>query len=527
MTAGALLALSLMLRVWSPGRIGVGQDEAQFLHVSALPSIGSIIGFLWSHESHPPLLYLGAHLLQTAGLPIVEMMSLVLLLGSIATVAAAFWLAHHSGLRGAGICSALMVGLSMPLVIYSVQLRPYALVSFLLLISVGALSLGLRTGSWRWRALWAGSLLLMLYLHHLGIVIAAAETVALLLIALRRHILRRTLAIWGAWWAAALLLALPDAVMAWHQSQVAGYPVGNSVALFQPIRQFVRLCWSYPAELLVSVVAGVAVTWRSMRASQQELGDPLRECVGVTLVVLLLLMVLLAYRAGLLVTHVVLAVAPLGATAAGILAADLLRRRPPMAGIIWLEFLVVCLAAGTTQSVGFAKTNIDLTGAYISAEAAPGDVVVVASGAIGVALNRRLHSPVTHIDYPLFTAVKTYPFDHEFERMADSGPLQSTLDTIVSACRAHRRVWFVSGAAWTLTSSAPRTLSRDKFGASVQASWARASFIHQSLLKTFGAPMAASAPNVDKHGMEMVRWDRFGRVNSDAPSSPAAACGVL
>jgi hypothetical protein len=509
---GLSLGLCVLLRIWSPGRIGIGQDEAQFLNVSALPSVREVITFLYAHESHPPLLYLIAHLSQLVGLPMPETISFLMLLASVGTIGAAWWLASLSRLRGAGVAAALMVGLSVPLIIYSVQLRPYALFSLLLLVSVGAMVEGLRSGLRRWRAVWAVSLLALLYTHHLGILVAQAETVSLLVVSVRSGTLSRTLRAWGIWWCAVVLLSLPDAMMAWHQSRAAGYPVGVAVSVLGPVRQLLGLCWSYPAELLVALVATGGVLWSWKRSSTRGREDPLAGILGATLAALLLLMILAAYHSALLVPHVALAVAPLGAAAAGVVLAGCFSRGRRIAGLMWLEFLAVSIVAGFVLGYGSAKTNIDLTGGYISAEAASADVVLVVSGAIATSLNRQIRAPVTHLDYPLLGAVTVFPFDHEFERMADLAPLRATLDTLAAACRTGRRVWFVSGAAWSLTAPVPFVLTRAEFGSFIRPSWARTSYLYQSLVAMYGDAALGSAPGLEQHGMEMVRWKRFGPV---------------
>lgn len=181
-------------------------------------------------------------------------------------------------------------------------------------------------------------------------------------------------------------------------------------------------------------------------------------------------MSLAAYHSALLAAHVALAVAPLGTAAAGIVAAGLFSRGRRIAGALWLETLVMSTVVGFIQVVGYPKMNIDLTGAFLSAEATPGEVVVVASGAIAACLNRQIRFPVMRLDYPLLGAATAFLFDHEFERMADIGSLRATPDTLDSACRTGRGVWFVAGAAWTLTGPVPLAISRDEFGASIRPS---------------------------------------------------------
>jgi hypothetical protein len=471
-----------------------------------MDSSRSIIAFLYAHESHPPLLYLVAHVMALVGLAPMAAMSALLLAASVATIVAAWWLASLSGLRWAGLCAGLTVGGSMPLIIYSVQLRPYSLVSLLLLTSVAALVQGHRTGARTWKAVWAASLLLLLYIHHLGILIAAAEVAAAALVGIRRGVLRA----WGGWWFAVVLLSVPDALLAVHQSRIAGYPVAVALDLFRPIRQFVALCWAYPAELLVPTVAVIALVWRWARTPRTAQADPYFGLLGMTLLGLLLLLVMAAYRSGLLVTHVLLAVAPLGGVVAGVVVADCFARGRRVAGIVWIEALLTAGAVGVLWGIGFAKTNIDITGGYINAEAGARDLILVAPGAIGPTLGRGLSRPLSQINYPIAGGVRVFPFDHEFTRMSASLPLTATLDSLTAVCNRGSRVWFVSPAPWRLSHNAPAVLTAAGFGGSIQSSWARASYLHEALLARFGPPKRMSLADSTSRGMEMVRWELFG-----------------
>ena len=47
--AGVTLAGTL-LRIWSPGRIGLWRDEAQVLSIASLPTLAEITRFLKTHE---------------------------------------------------------------------------------------------------------------------------------------------------------------------------------------------------------------------------------------------------------------------------------------------------------------------------------------------------------------------------------------------------------------------------------------------------------------------------------------------
>lgn len=258
------------------------------------------------------------------------------------------------------VSAALLVKPSIPLVIYSVQIRPYALVSPLILVSVGAIVKGLSSESRVWPAMWAVSLPALVCTHYLGSLVAAGSAF------------------------------------------VAHDPGGLPLDIARGARSLGR--------------------------------------------------------------------GALGTPAAGIVVAGLFSRGRRIAGALWLETRVISTFMEFIQVVGYPRINIDLTGAFIRAEAMPGEVVVGASGATAACLNRQIRFPVMRLNYSLLGAATVFPFDHEFERMADIGSLHATPDNLDSACRTGRGVWFVAEAPWTYTGPVPLAIRRDEFGASIRPS---------------------------------------------------------
>jgi hypothetical protein len=505
--------------------LGLGQNEAQFVNVSALPDPSAVIAYLYAHESHPPFFYLIGHLFASLGAPVVAAMSLLVLVTSVGVIAATWWLGSLSGRRWPATIAALLVGWSVPQIIYSVQLRPYALVSLLLLLSTGALVQGLQSGRWIWKAAWAAELSVLLYLHHLGMLVAGAEVAALGLISMRRHMPPRELRRWALWCGIVAALALPDLVMLAHQAKVAGYPVPITSGAFRPFEIVVRLCRMFPAELLLAVCASFALAWRWAIPTYDTAPDQLRGVVSLTFTFLLLLLIGATYRSTFLTADVALAISPLGAVSVGLVVTDLLVRGRRVMAACWLEAIVLFSAVSIVLHAGFAKTNIDLMASYINAEARADDAVLVVPGGIAASFNRFLDRPLSQIDYPFMGRLKVYPYDHEFERMAALQPLHAVLDTLAGACEQGRRVWFVFPAPWRLSNTAPAQLSRAEFGGSIQSSWARASYLHDAVMAQFGAPVRMADSSTTSHGMEMAHWELFGPVGDRISGAAPVTCG--
>jgi mannosyltransferase len=100
-------------------------------------------------------------------------------LAGVALVGLAGWLvASWTGLRIAGLLTALLVALDHTSVFYAQEARPYAWVQLLGLVHVAAFVLLLARPRLRWRALWIGSAIALYYLHYTALLLLVAEVVA-------------------------------------------------------------------------------------------------------------------------------------------------------------------------------------------------------------------------------------------------------------------------------------------------------------------------------------------------------------
>ncbi len=500
-----------LLRIWSPGRIGLWGDEVQFLNVAALPDYTTITHFLYAHESHPPLFYFLAHLAGVLAGDSAVVTGLITLIASILLIPVAWWVASLSGRPGAGIAAASLVALSVPLSALGVQLRPYSLFSVLLLGTAGALLRACAGDQGRtpWRAVWAVLMLLLLYLHHLAVFVLVAELLALAWLAWHTGEVVRELRAWVPWVAVVIVVAIPDFILLYHQHEVTGYLSSSDSSPLLPFRQLGRLALTFPGELLLGLAASVAAVFGGWRRQPKTMGCPRVATVLGGMFLLLCLMLLIAgYRQSVLVEHLVLPFAPLGLVAAGIVLASAFARGRRRAAMLWSLFAVACLVLSALFTVGWSKTDLDLMARYVDAEAAPGDLVILLPGWFGAAFNHYLRKPHSQIDYPVIGVVRRYHFDYHVARIRDAGPLAVALDSIAAAAATGRRVWLVSPSKWLADFGGSGELP-DPRASEAAAFRERAGILRSQLLRHYGAPAVPLSFQQASWSMEVLTLELF------------------
>ncbi len=504
----AITIVGGLLRLWSPGRIGLWSDEVQFLNLSALPGYHAIVSFLVAHESHPPLLYFVAHALGSFTGNATASMGALSLAASIGLIPAVWWLGTLAGRPATGALSAALVALSVPLSFLGVQLRPYALFSLLLVVSAAAMLRAIGSRRTGWRALWIALLLLLLYLHHLAIFVVAAQVIIVVVVRQGDETFVAHAGRWTPWLVGLGLAALPDLILLWHQSHVTGYLPAHPSGPLAPLGQFGRLGLTAPGELLLGLVASIAVLVRGGGVRRRQLADAMPEPVRIIAAMFLafcLCLIIMGYRASVLVEHLVLPFAPLGLVAAGALIVGSVTAGRRLAVMIWIQGSVVCVALSAIFSVGLVKTNMDLVARYIAAEATPSDLVLVIPGSFGPGLNQVEGIRASQIDYPFMGPVQLFPFDHFMERITDGAALAAALDTLRAARLAGRTVWLVQPASWMLE----ETMEPERAGPA--AAWrSRAGFLRDSLAANFGHVTQPIDTHYASWSTELVTLERFG-----------------
>lgn len=174
-----LSLVGLGLRAIPAALGGLWRDEAQSAAVATLLPFARIAPFLASHESHPPLYY---YLLKpwalVAGHSDVALAALSVVLGTAAIPVAAVFCRRISG-DVSGTFAALLVTFCGPLVRYSGQVRPYALLPLLAVAALGssvsAVSSG---GNQRHTVSLAILCAAMAWTHSVGMVYAAVLLLA-------------------------------------------------------------------------------------------------------------------------------------------------------------------------------------------------------------------------------------------------------------------------------------------------------------------------------------------------------------
>jgi hypothetical protein len=499
--------------------MGLWGDEVQFLNISALPDLDSILSFLALHESHPPLFYIIGHMSAKLFMGPAAM-SVFVLCCSMATILMAAWLAGLSGVRGAGWLAALLVALSVPLSLVSVQIRPYALISTLVLLSMVALIRGCSRPGHYWRAVWAAVTLLLLYLHHIAIPFVAAQVLVLILWAWRGH-RWRDLGGWIPWAGVVLVLAIPDLKLLMQQERRTGYLAGRPGAFDGPLRQAAWLAVSFPAEVLLPMIicVGSFLRSRSWARSQQVNRLPKAQLVvSATFLATWLTMVVASYRHNVLVDHVVLAFAPLGLCGVGIVVARLAQSPRRVLAVVLTQAVIASMVLSATGSVGAIKSNTEDMARLVSAERLESDFVLLAPRVPGATFNRYLRRPISQIDYPDAGATSLYEFDNSLARVSDPAAWAAAVDSIRLVHRSGRRLWFMYPARWPLELPAGSGSAPDSSSGLVVAK-AITARLHVALVAEFGRPSRIVRAMPAPWSMEQMSLEMFG------PRSAAAVGG--
>ncbi|HEU5049116.1 MAG TPA: glycosyltransferase family 39 protein [Gemmatimonadales bacterium] len=491
------LALILLaggfLRWMSPGRIALWRDEAQYVAVANLPGFAAITSFLYHNESHPPLYYYLGHVAGRLFGDVEGPMGALSLAASVGAIIAAYLIASAAFSRVAGVIAALGVGLSVPLALYSVQLRPYALLALLLLVAQAALWRFWQRGERRWLAVWGLTTVAALYTHYLTVLVVAAQGIAALWL-LARGVrpagggTRALLAGCGA----IVALALPLLLLLPHQAATTSYPALRPLQLDGPPRLLLGIALGFPFELVLPLVLAAALAIGALgrrRWARELVLDP-RLLLIAPFPLFLLLATAATYRSQFLTPHVLLGAAPLGPILFGAVVTALHRSGARWKAAIWFESGVALLALSALLAVGYSKTTMDAVARGIMAEASPSDLVFVSPGVAGTSFNRYFHGSNSQFNYPYAGRLVRYPFGRDVERVSSEAAFRMALDSIHSAWSAGRRVWLVGDIRWIRSDQpAPDALPAESFGGIGQADRARVNRFERYLRWLYGPPV--------------------------------------
>jgi hypothetical protein len=487
-----IVVAGALLRFWSPGRIAIWRDEAQYVAVASLPGYRAITSFLYDNESHPPLYYLIGHALKRVLGDVDLAMSLFALGASIGAIVVVYVIAVAAYSRLAGIIAALGLALSVPIALYSVQLRPYAFVALLFLVSHAALWRYWVRGNPAVLAVWVITTAATLHTHYMSVLMVMAEVSIVFWLLLHRvRPVRglRPLVVAGA---LAGLLALPLLTLLPHQAATTSYPALRPLEVDGPPRLFLAIGLGFPFELVLPLLLATAIViaalLRRRWASQLVLDS--RLLLIAPLPIFLLLATAATYRSQFLTPHVLMGAAPLGPLLFAGVIVTMHRASSRWGTAIWFEGGVLLLALSALLAEGYSKTTIDLVAAGIAAESDPSDLIFVSPGVAGTSFNRYFHLPNSQVNYPHAGRLVIYPFGRDVERVSSEASLRMGLDSIHAAWAAGRRVWLVGDIRWVRSDQpAPDDLPSDRFGGIGQADRARVNRFDRYLRWLYGPPL--------------------------------------
>lgn len=525
---GSTTLVGAVLRIVSPGRIALWRDEMQALNIAGLPSLAEITRFLYHHESHPPLFYFLEHLAARLTGDPVRSMGILTLLASVALIPAAWWLASLSRVRRAATLAAILIAVSLPLAFFGVELRPYSLFSLAALLGAAAILQDRTRPSPWWRMLWAVMALCLVYVHHVGTIVVASQLIAAFALVPPNSSRAAYGRLLTPFIGVVAIASIPALIMLAHQAAIAGYPPRRPGAVWGPIHDFADLMLAFPGEIGLGFLGAAAcLVWGGRRSvpttDEQETGDQ-SQMVPLQALVACGLIVMASYRSNLLVEWVVLSIAPLGLVSTGIILATAMKRRWRWRSVMFCELAIAGVALSMLAFLGKGKTDTDLVAAYVGAEAFTTDLLIVAPGAIGPSFNRYFRGEQEQIDFPEMTAVSRFKFDHYVARVQSAEALRVARDSILSACRAGRRVWLIVPTQRPEAESS--RLLHDPDGSAVHGpgSLEREGEVADFLMRVFGAPRQVSQPSPTGAGVEVLMARVWGPAVFTSDSETGREC---
>jgi hypothetical protein len=188
------------------------------------------------------------------------------------------------------------------------------------------------------------------------------------------------------------------------------------------------------------------------------------------------------------------------------------------------EAFLVCIGLSGFSFVGIGKTDTDLIAGYLRAEAGKSDLIVLVPGAFGSSFNYYYRGEASQIDFPVVGRVNLYEFDNDFQRVGSMQALQTTLDSLRSACLAGRRLWLITPSRWIVGGDPPLILTKDSAGGLGQPDFARANLIERRATSGFGPAVRVVSPDSDTGGHEHLQARLFVGITGDTNHGTRSSC---
>jgi uncharacterized membrane protein len=497
-------ALALAIRWTVATASGFWTDEAEFLFIARLPSVGALLEFLKFHEAHPPLFYLLQRVWSEIwGHSDPALVALPVLSGA-ALVPVTFVAGRRMFSQWVGAGAAILVATQPFLAHYSAYARPYSTMALLATASVALLWRGLRDGGGIAWSLYAVVTAGMLLTHNWGWLVLGAECLvaaAWLVFSTaddgRRRVAGYAAGLAGvaalyAWWLPAFLIQLGHAGHAARKGWTLGEPL-------YPFIEFARVAAGVPA-LLSLVLLGLLATMAAYRPRGEPAETPeqrlaLLLCIGVPVCAVTAAGILSA-RTWLTQEYCLVIVAPLALLAATRGLERLARRQAAVGFLTAVAAFAVIYLFTWLSLAQVGKSNAREFAAALLERAKPSDLLVLHPAFVAPSFNYYYSGSNSQIDFPFQRREEAILYDRLAERSADTTALRLSLETMRDTRRAGRRTWFITRCDWFDFPRAvpPEWVHRGLITADVPLLVTRLYQLRDELRRLYGAPVSHDIP---------------------------------
>ena len=475
-----LTAVGLLIRAVIASRGGLWADEGFFLSVAQSPSWESMLSFLASHESHPPLFYVVMRgWLTLVGDTDAAARALPVLISS-AVIPVVYAAGASLFSARVGLIAAFLTAIAPSLSEHGAQLRPYGFLAFTVVVSSWSMILSMEQGRVRHRGVYVVATLAMLYTHHWGWLIAAGQHLAWVYVMLRRRQnFGNSAARWTTMWIVIAIGYAPWLAALLNQSMNAGHggiPVdtpGDALMLVL-YAGFTFFSTLVPGRFTpqgiaagVSFVVAACVT-AYMYIGRARTGAPKSEIrgkrpdiagyvIGITCTGSLALAVLISPFSNMLLPRCLTVVLPLLALlfakwCVRVWEPGAAKQRAMLAGFI-CSILFANAAFELYTLAVTPRSNAREAARLISSYSKATDFILVAPAWYRPSFTRYLTAPLEVAEFPRSGTGALVDFSNVWERVSDPSEMERTLTLVAKARSEGRRVWVVTSAQYVRTVS--------------------------------------------------------------------------